>query len=129
MRISHCTLKCKHGTYDSLLQHLCVFCTIPSSVPFISRYVTFSPFFYPPSFCPPHQPTQSSSVSFFWSLSHTFSVFAVLFEMFSSPAIFLCLPCSLSVHLSLAPLRAVSIFQTQRVFSRSCARVSGESGC
>ncbi len=83
--------------------------------------------FYPPFFCPPQKPTQSSSASFCWSLSHTFSVFAVLFEMFSSPAIFLCLPCSLSVHLSLAPLRAVSIFQTQRVFSRSCARVSLES--
>lgn len=45
--ISRCTLKCKHGTYDSLFQHLCVFFTIPSSVPFISRYVTFSPFFFP----------------------------------------------------------------------------------
>ncbi len=65
MRISHCTLKCKHGTYDSLLQHLCVFCTILSSVSFISRYVTFSPFFsLPPSVLHknPHNPHQLLSV-------------------------------------------------------------------
>lgn len=121
-QISHCTFECKHGTYDSLLAN---------SVPVVSRYVTFSPFStLPPSVLHniPHNLRQLLS----FGLCHVgllFFISAVLFEMFFSPAIFLCLPCSLSVHLSLSPLRAVSIFQTRHVFSWSCMRVPGEPGC
>lgn len=107
--------------YDSLL---------PNSVPVVSRYVTFSPFStLPPSVLHniPHNLCQLLS----FGLYHVGLLFSFLLSYLKcSPLqLFFCLPCSLSVHLSLSPLRAVSIFQTRHVFSRSCAKVPGEPGC
>ncbi len=72
--------------------------------------------------------THTIFISFFLLvLSHTFSRFCCLiWNVFLSSYFSLFTLFSFCPPVP-APLRAVSIFQTQRVFSRSCARVSLES--
>ncbi len=128
MRNSHCILKCKHATYDSLLQHLCVFYTILSSVYFISRYVTFSPFFsLPPSVL--HNPHNLHQLLSF-GLCHM--LFPFLLSYLKCFPLQLFFSVYLVLFLSTCPLLLYvpSLFFKLNVsFTELRQSLAGESGC
>lgn len=119
IRISCGTLKCKHGIYESRLQHLCVYSRL---CPLHFLVCNLLSFFYPPPSRPPKHPTHSSSASFFHSLS-SYLKCSVLWLFFS-----VCFALFLSTSPFLLYTPSLLFFKLNvSLFSPSCVRVPGEA--